>query len=284
MNDDKTSHDSGEMTWVEKIAHAFSGDIKSRKEFLDILEMANRNEVVDDDAMGIIEGALKVSDMQVRDIMIQRAHMQVVKAESSLEEFLPQIGESGHSRYPVIGENPDDVLGILLVKDLLPNILNADHSSFDISRILRPATVVPESKRLNVLLREFRENRNHMAMVIDEYGGVAGLVTIEDVLEEIVGEIEDETDAESDAFIRQTGVATYLIKALTPINEFNDKFGAQFSDDEFDTIGGLVMQQFGYLPSNGEATSIQGFDFQILHCDQRKIHTLSMHSSLLENG
>lgn len=284
MNDDRSGNDLEEMTWVEKIAHAFSGDIKTRKAFLSILEMANRNEVVDDDAMDIIEGALKVSDMQVRDIMIQRAHMQVVKEESTLEEFLPQIQESGHSRYPVIGENPDDVLGILLVKDLLPDILKADHSSFDIKGILRPATVVPESKRLNVLLREFRENRNHMAMVIDEYGGVAGLVTIEDVLEEIVGEIEDETDAASDAFIRQTGDNAFLVKALTPINEFNETFDANFSDDEFDTIGGLVMHEFGYLPSNGETTSIQGFIFEVLYCDQRKIHTLSMHRSPSVDG
>ncbi|MFT5482091.1 MAG: magnesium and cobalt transporter [Halieaceae bacterium] len=279
MNDERTNHDNDDMTWVEKIANAFSGDVKNRKDLLSILAVANRNEVIDEDAMGIIEGALKVSDMQVRDIMIQRVHMQVVKADSTMEEFLPQIVESGHSRYPVIGENPDDILGILLVKDLLPDILKANHSSFDFAGILRPTTVVPESKRLNVLLQEFRENRNHMAIVIDEYGGVAGLVTIEDVLEEIVGEIEDETDAESDSFYRKVGEGEYLVNALTPIDEFNETFNAKFSDDEFDTIGGLVIHSFGYLPSNNESTSIDGFDFEVLKSDQRKIHTLSMRRS-----
>jgi magnesium and cobalt transporter len=219
---------------------------------------------------------MQVSDMQERDIMIPRAQMVVIKAESSLEEILPQIIRSAHSRYPVIGDNPDDVLGILLVKDLLPQILRKETDAFDIRDLLRPTVVVPESKRLNVLLREFRQNRNHMAIVIDEYGGVAGLVTIEDVLEEIVGEIEDETDVEEDQFIRRIGDDEYFIKALTPIEDFNEYFETRFSDEEFDTIGGLVIHAFGHMPARNETTRVGNFEFKIINADQRKIHSLRM--------
>ncbi len=217
--------------------------------------------------------------MQARDIMVPRSHMQVLKADASLEEFLPQIIQSGHSRYPVIGENPDDVVGILLAKDLLPQILEGRQEDFSLESLMGPASVVPESKRLNVLLREFRENRNHMAIVIDEYGGVAGLVTIEDVLEEIVGEIEDETDLETDAFIRELADGGYLVRALTPIDDFNEQFGTDFSDDEFDTIGGLVMQQFGHLPGRSETTTIEGFEFKVLNANQRMIHSLRVRAT-----
>ena len=241
--------------------------------------MAAENEVIDEDAYSIIQGAMQVSDMQARDIMIPRAQMVVIKQESSLEEILPQIISSAHSRYPVIGDSPDDVLGILLAKDLLPQILNRDQSGFNFEALLRPTVVVPESKRLNVLLREFRENRNHMAIVIDEYGGVAGLVTIEDVLEEIVGEIEDETDAETDHYIRQISDEDYFIKALTPIDEFNDHFGSKFSDEEFDTIGGLVIQAFGHMPARNEIATIDNFEFKVINADQRKIHSLRMRPS-----
>jgi magnesium and cobalt transporter len=178
----------------------------------------------------------------------------------------------------VIGESPDDVLGILLAKDLLPQILDDDCSSedFDIGELLRRASVVPESKRLNVLLREFRQNRNHMAIVIDEYGGVAGLVTIEDVLEEIVGEIEDETDAEEDQFIRRISDDDFFVKALTPIEDFNAYFEVQFSDEEFDTIGGVVMHAFGHMPTRNEVTHVEGFEFKVINADQRKIHSLRL--------
>lgn len=274
MSEDRSSSDSGDKSWIEKIATAFSAEPKTRKDLTAVLDIARDNEVIDDDAQNIIEGAMQVADMQVRDIMVPRSQMQVIKAECILDEILPQIIESAHSRYPVIGENPDDVLGILLVKDLLPQILNSEAESFSVASLLRPGTVVPESKRLNVLLREFRQNRNHMAIVIDEYGGVAGLVTIEDVLEEIVGEIEDETDLETDAFIRKLGGSDYLVKALTPIDEFNEEFEADFSDDEFDTIGGLVMQHFGYLPGQNETANLEGFEFKVVNADQRKIHSL----------
>ena len=274
MSDDRSAVDSGDKSWIEKIALAFSSEPKTREDLSEVLAIAMHNEVIDEDARGIIEGAMKVADMQTRDIMVPRPQMEVLRADASLNDILPQIVSSAHSRYPVIGEKPDDVLGVLLVKDLLPQILEPAGAAFNLVSLLRPIYVVPESKRLNVLLREFRENRNHMAIVIDEYGGVAGLVTIEDVLEEIVGEIEDETDLATDAFIKPIGESDYLVKALTPIDDFNEEFGVDFSDEEFDTIGGLVMQQFGYLPSRNESTSIEGIEFKVINADQRKIHSL----------
>jgi magnesium and cobalt transporter len=279
MSDDKSSQDTGDKSWIEKITLAFSTEPRTREALGEILSIARDNEVIDDDAHGIIEGAMKVADMQARDIMVPRPQMDVIRADATLQEILPQITETAHSRYPVIGEKPDDVLGILLAKDLLAQMLEPDLENFSIASLLRPTNAVPESKRLNVLLREFRENRNHMAIVIDEYGGVAGLVTIEDVLEEIVGEIEDETDPETDAFIRQLGESEYLVKALTPIEDFNEAFGADFSADEFDTIGGLVLQQFGYLPGDNEITSLEGFEFKVVDADQRKIHSLHVRAT-----
>ncbi len=255
----------------------FNSEPRTRQDLEDVLKVAAENEVIDQDARSIMEGAMQVSDMQARDIMIPRSQMELIKADTTLAEILPQIIESGHSRYPVIGESPDDILGILLAKDLLPQILVSDSEKFRIETLLRPTMVVPESKRLNVLLREFRENRNHMAIVIDEYGGVAGLVTIEDVLEEIVGEIEDETDEAADRFIHMVDDHEYMVKALTPIDEFNAYFGSSFSDEEFDTIGGLVIQAFGHMPARNEITTIDDFKFEVIKADQRKIYNLRMH-------
>ncbi len=276
MSDDHSANGGSEKSWLDKIGQLFSSEPRSRGDLEDVLAVAAENEVIDQDARSIMEGAMQVSDMQVRDIMIPRAQMEVIKACSSLESILPQIIRSAHSRYPVVGENPDDVLGILLAKDLLPQILNKDGGEFRIEELLRPTVVVPESKRLNVLLREFRENRNHMAIVIDEYGGVAGLVTIEDVLEEIVGEIEDETDVEEDRFIRKISDDDFFIKALTPIDDFNEYFKADFSDDEFDTIGGLVIQALGHMPARNEVAVIEDYEFKVINADQRKIHSLRM--------
>ncbi|MEZ5556562.1 HlyC/CorC family transporter [Haliea sp.] len=276
MSEDRFGSESGDRSWLEKIALLFSSEPHNRRDLEGVLAIAAENEVIDQDARSIMEGAMKVSDMQARDIMIPRAQMVVIKADSTLEEILPQIIRSAHSRYPVVGESPDDIQGILLAKDLLPEILNKDHSEFRMETLLRPTVVVPESKRLNVLLREFRENRNHMAIVIDEYGGVAGLVTIEDVLEEIVGDIEDETDVDEDHFIRTIGDGDYFIKALTPIEEFNEHFRTTFSDEEFDTIGGLVIQAFGHMPARNEVTCIDNFEFKVINADQRKIHSLRM--------
>jgi magnesium and cobalt transporter len=259
-----------------RIAQAFSSEPRSREDLRDIIKLAAENDLIDADALSIIEGALEVGYMQARDIMVPRPQMEFIKAEASLEEILPQITRSGHSRYPVIGDSPDDVLGILLTKDLLPQILADDAEAFDIRSLLRQTVVVPESKRLNVLLREFRENRNHMAIVIDEYGGVAGLVTIEDVLEEIVGEIEDETDETEDQFIRRISNDDFFVRALTPIEDFNEYFDARLSDEEFDTIGGLVMHAFGHVPTRNEITHIDGFEFKVINADQRKIHSLRL--------
>jgi len=274
MNEERSNGESGDKSWIEKIATALSPEPKTREALAEVLDSARDNKIIDDEAQSIIEGAMQVADMQARDIMIPRSQMQVIRADAKLEDILPQIVESSHSRYPVIGENPDDVLGILLVKDLLPQILAPEGSEFNVNRLLRRSMAVPESKRLNVLLREFRQNRNHMAIVIDEYGGVAGLVTIEDVLEEIVGEIEDETDSENDDFIREINATDHLVKALTPIDEFNEEFGTDFSDDEFDTIGGLVMRHFGHLPGRGETATLEGIEFKVINADQRKIHSL----------
>ncbi|MFT6285597.1 MAG: magnesium and cobalt transporter [Alcanivorax sp.] len=274
MSEDRFNSEPEEKSWLEKISHLFSSEPRTRADLEDVLSVAAENEVIDEDARSIIEGAMKVSDMQARDIMIPRSQMVVIKADQTLEEILPQIISSAHSRYPVIDDSLDDILGILLAKDLLPQILNEDQASLKVTELLRQTVVVPESKRLNVLLREFRENRNHMAIVIDEYGGVAGLVTIEDVLEEIVGEIEDETDAQEDLFIRKISEQDYFVKALTPVDDFNDYFGARFSEEEFGTIGGLVLQAFGHLPNRNEVTNIENFEFKVINADQRKIHSL----------
>lgn len=275
MTDDRST-EPDEKSWLEKIAHAFSSEPNSRTDLYEILKVAQQNDVIDNDALQIIDGAMQVSEMQVREIMVPRTQMTVIKADQSLAEILPQIIKTAHSRYPVIGENTDEILGILLAKDLLPQILQNNADEFDITPLLRPATVVPESKRLNVLLREFREKRNHMAIVIDEYGGVGGLVTIEDVLEEIVGEIEDEHDAEQDSYIKKLADNDYIIKALTPIVDFNSEFNTAFSDEEFDTIGGIILKQFGHLPRRSEVTTVNGFEFKVLNADSRQVHLLRM--------
>lgn len=265
---------SGEKTWLEKLLRAFSGEPRSRDELLNIIKDAADNKLVDAEALSIIEGALEVSTQQVREIMIPRSQMVVVSLQDSPEEFLPRAIESGHSRFPVIGESVDDIRGILLAKDLLPLLLKG-MEGFRLEDVIRPANIIPESKRLNILLREFRENRYHMAVVIDEYGGVSGLVTIEDILEEIVGEIEDETDEEeADSFIRKVNDNDYVVKALTPIEDFNDYFTCDFSDEEFDTVGGLIMQSFGHLPSRDEVTRMGQFLFRVLYADNRQIHLL----------
>ena len=272
MNDFQ-SNEGDERSWLERLTHFLSGTPQNRADLKGFLDLAVSNELIDDDAKTIMEGALSVSDMQVRDIMIPRAQMTVIKIDAELNEALPQIIHAAHSRFPVIDENLDNVVGILLAKDLLPLILEREHQ-FNLRDLLRPAVVVPESKRLNVLLREFRQNRNHMAIVIDEYGGVAGLVTIEDVLEEIVGEIEDETDVDEGWDIRRISPADFFVKAQTPIDDFNEHFGVQFSDEEFDTIGGLVVNAFGHVPTRNETTYLDRFEFKVVSADQRRLISL----------
>ena len=272
MNDHQAP-DQDERNWLDRLTHFLNGRPQSKSDLEGVLSLAASNEVIDEDARSIMEGALNVSDMQVRDIMIPRAQMVVIKAESDLGESLPQIIHAAHSRYPVVGDSTDDILGMLLAKDLLPLVLKSD-SGISIKDLMRPVVKVPESKRLNVLLREFRQNRHHMAVVIDEYGGVAGLVTIEDVLEEIVGEIEDETDTEEEQNIRRLSDTDYFVQALTPIEDFNAFFGCALSDDEFDTIGGLIINAFGHLPSRNETTTLGGFKINVVNADRRKLHSV----------
>jgi len=274
MSEDRSSN--GHRSWLEKLTQAFAHEPKSRQELLELLREAHQNKLLDSEALAIVEGAIQVADLQVRDIMVPRSQMISIKASQTPREFLPAIIDAAHSRYPVIGESLDDVIGILLAKDLLPLILQGEQPSFNIKDLLRPATFVPESKRLNVLLREFRANHNHMAVVIDEYGGVAGLVTIEDVLEQIVGDIEDEHDVEEDGYIKPLPSGDFLIKALTPIDSFNETFDSEFSDDEYDTVGGLVMNAFGHLPKRNEVTEIGEFRFRVLNADSRRIHLLRL--------
>ena len=271
MSEDNSSN--GHKSWLEKLAQAFAQEPKTRKELFELLREANRNKLLDNDALAIVEGAIQIADLQVRDIMIPRSQMISIKACQTPEEFLPAIIDAAHSRYPVIGENNDEVLGILLAKDLLPLILKKP-GKFDLRSMLRPCNFVPESKRLNVLLKEFRANHNHMAVVIDEYGGVAGLVTIEDVLEQIVGDIEDEHDVEEDSYIRPLPTGDYIVKALTPVDDFNDFFNSGFSEDEFDTIGGVVMSAFGHLPKRNEIIEIDRMRFRVLNADSRRLHLL----------
>ncbi|BCA26971.1 HlyC/CorC family transporter [Metapseudomonas otitidis] len=274
MSEDRSSN--GHRSWLEKLTQAFAHEPKSRQELLELLREAHQNKLLDSEALSIVEGAIQVADLQVRDIMVPRSQMISIKATQTPREFLPAIIDAAHSRYPVIGEGLDDVMGILLAKDLLPLILQDPERPFNIKELLRPATFVPESKRLNVLLREFRANHNHMAVVIDEYGGVAGLVTIEDVLEQIVGDIEDEHDVEEDSYIKPLPSGDFIVKALTPVDAFNSFFETDFSEDEFDTIGGLVMGAFGHLPKRNETTEIGGFRFRVLNADSRRLHLLRL--------
>ncbi|GAA6167378.1 HlyC/CorC family transporter [Sessilibacter corallicola] len=264
-----------DKSWLDKLMSSFSAEPKSREDLLNIIKEAAANQLLDDEAVGMIEGAIDVQERQVREVMIPRSQMVVIKADEGPSDFLPTIIESAHSRFPVVGDSMDDIKGILLAKDLLPLILNGT-DGFSLDHIIRPASIIPESKRLNVLLREFRENRYHMALVIDEYGAIAGLVTIEDVLEKIVGEIEDETDEDDDGYVRKVSDSEYVIKALMPIEEFNEEFEAGFDESEVDTIGGILIRAFGHLPTRNEVTEIDNHIFRVLYADSRQIHLIRL--------
>jgi magnesium and cobalt transporter len=268
--------DPESRSWLDKLSMALSSEPSSRSELLELLRAAEQRNLLNDEALSIIEGALTVSDMQVREVMIPRAQVVFVRLDQSPEEFLPIVIGSGHSRFPVLGENQDEVVGILLAKDLLPLAQKDRKIKFNLRDNLRPVTAIPESKRLDILLQEFRATRNHLAVVFDEYGGICGLVTIEDVLEQIVGDIEDEYDFEEEGFIHQHTNGAYTVKALTPIDDFNEFFDAGFNDDEFDTVGGVVTNYFGHLPKRGEQVSIDGFRFKVLNADGRRVHLLQM--------
>ncbi len=268
-------------SWLERLSLALMGEPKDRDELVELLRDAQQRELLDPEALKMMEGVMRVSETQVRDVMIPRAQMVVLEHDWSLERLIAEVVESGHSRFPVIDESKDNVIGILIVKDLLIHAFDR-REDFDLRALLRPAKFIPESKRLNILLNEFRANRLHMAIVVDEYGGVAGLITIEDVLEEIVGEIDDEHDAldAENAFIRRQGDA-FIVKALTPVEDFNSYFQAELSDERADTIGGLVMMELGRLPKGGEMADIGRVHFQVLRADNRRIHLLQM---TLRNG
>ncbi len=270
------THLSNEPSWLDRLSQVFSNQPTNRQELIEILREAQRRHLIDADDLVMIEGVLEVGEMQVRDIMVPKAQMIVVEQDAGLDEILPIITESAHSRFPVIGDSRNEVVGILLAKDLLPYFCEDRESEFSVRDVLRPAVFIPESKRLNVLLKDFRASRNHMAIVVDEYGGVDGLVTIEDVLEQIVGDISDEHDVDEHLGIMKHRDDLYTVKALMPIEDFNEYFSAELSDEEFDTVGGLLMHAFGHLPKRGETIDLGRFRFKVLHADSRRLHLLQL--------
>ena len=268
-------------TWRDWLADLLPIELADRRALLTMLQHANRRQLVDDAALNIIHGALAVADMQVREVMIPRSQVVTVRADARVEELLPIVIESKHSRFPVIGDDMDDMKGILHAKDMLALLLVDDWDHFNIKDYIRPTIVVPESKRLDDLLQELRATRKHMVVVIDEYGSAAGVVTIEDVLEQIVGDIEDEHDIDDDDFIKQLDDRSYIVKATTPVDDFNEFFKCRLAGDEFDTIGGVVVKEFGYLPEREETVRVGRFVFRVLNADSRRVRLL--HLSFGEN-
>ncbi len=262
-------------SWLDRIGAALSGEPTTQEDLIELLRDVQTDGVIGADTLRMMEGAIAVSEMTVNDVMVPRAQMVALSVDSPFAEIMDQVIESGHSRFPVHGEDKDEILGVLLAKDVLRRAM-ADEDNAGIRELLRPAVLIPESKKLNVLLREFRQSRNHMAIVIDEYGGVAGLLTIEDVLEQIVGEIDDEHDEAEDGsrLIAAQADGQFVVDALTPISDFNERFGADFDDDEYDTIGGLVTDAIGHLPEAGEELTLGRFVFRVARADARRLHAL----------
>jgi hemolysin (HlyC) family protein len=276
MDKDRPPNGPVKRSWLARMKQACLREPANNEQLVELLRGAHQKNLFDVDLLAMLEGVLQVDDMQVRDVMIPRSQVVVLDRDANPETLLRTVVESGHSRFPVTGEGRDEVVGILLAKDLLFYSFGLGDSRFNVREILRPAIFVPESKRLNVLLKEFRSSRNHMAIVVDEYGGVAGMVTIEDVLEQIVGEIEDEHDVEEEDTIRKHSEFHYTIKALTPVEDFNEYFKSGFLDDEFDTIGGLVVSHIGHLPKRGERVVIGNLLFKVLRADSRRVHMLQL--------
>ena len=269
------SKSSPQKSWIVRITQLLTGEPQDLDDLIEILREARENHLLDADSLSMIEGALQVSQMRVRDIMVPRAQMVVVPHDAELETIFPIVTEFGHSRYPVIEDDRTKVVGILLAKDLLAHALQ--NKTKKVYEIMRPASVVPESKRLNVLLKELRTHGNHMAIVVDEYGQAAGLVTIEDVLEQIVGEIEDEHDDQDDeGYITQRSEHEYMIKALTPIDEFDDYFSTDLATDEYDTVGGFVVHEFEHMPKKGESFILDKFRFEVVRADTRRVHLIKL--------
>ena len=297
MSDDPSTIDPRPRSWIDKIAQVFSDEPTDTSSLLELLRDAEQNRVLGSDALAIIEGALQVSDMRVRDIMIPRAKAVTVPVTLEPRRIIERVAKAPHSRFPIVGESSDaggddgggsgngvdNVIGILLAKDLLPLMLDGTQDEFDVRRIMRPAAFVPESKRLNVMLREFREGRRHMAIVIDEYGGMSGIITIEDVLERIVGDIEDETDVKDKGYITPSG-GDHIVEALTPIGDFNEHFGTRFSDEDCSTVGGLVLQRFGRIPGKGEAIDIGPLSITVLNADSRQVKQVRVTPAALPRG
>ena len=273
--------DNGGSTrgWLDRIYNIFTGEPQNQKQLLDLLKNLQSHQLLGDDELNMIEGVLQVDDMQVRDIMIPRGQMVVLDHEDTVPEIIQKITDSGHSRFPVIDDDKDDVVGILLAKDLLQLSLDQSHE-FEINEYIRPASFIPESKRLNVLLKEFRLNRSHMAMIVDEYGGVSGLITIEDVLEQIVGKIDDEHDEDEEVDIQPHGANRYSVRALTPLPEFNEYFNTTYEREDIETIGGLLLRQFGHLPERGESVAFDNLTFKVLNADSRQVHLYQV----IDNG
>lgn len=272
-----STNGSPKKTWLNKLGQLLQGEPQNRDELVELIQDANERELIDGDTRNMIEGVLEVSEMRVRDIMIPRSQMVTIDISQPFEEVFPLVVESAHSRFPVINDDKDHIEGTLHAKDLLAYSYLKSEEPFNFEKILRPAVIVPESKRVDVLLKEFRSNRYHMAIVVDEYGGVSGLVTIEDILELIVGEIEDEFDEQNDKeLIRKIGKRIFSVQGLTEIDEFNEHFGSEFSDDEFDTVGGLVMHAFGHMPVRDEKIEINGMVFKVMQADRRRIKQLQV--------
>ena len=282
MTDEQSSIDPRPKSWIDKIAQVFSDEPTDTNSLLELLRNAAQDQVLDGQALSMIEGALQVSSRQVKDIMIPRPKVVSVPADTPTEEIVRLVSQSSHSRLPVLGESVDDIKGILLAKDLLQVNLESHNKNFEIRNIIRPVTFVSEDKRLNILLKEFRETRQHMAIVNDEYGSMCGIVTIEDVLEQIVGDIEDETDIDDEDYIREFDKKNHIVKALTPLSEFNEYFRTNFSDEEFSTIGGLVIQEFGRIPERGEITSVGPFQVTVLNADSRQIKLIKVNSGSVD--
>jgi magnesium and cobalt transporter len=262
-------------TWLEKISHLLTGEPQNVDDLLELLREAKTRSLLDTDALSMIEGVLQVSQMRVRDIMIPRVQMIVLPKDATLESILPLVIESGHSRYPVIDGDKSKVIGVLLTKDLLVRVF--ENKNLTVQEIMRSVSIVPESKRLNVLLKESRTNGNHMAVVVDEYGQAAGLVTIEDVLEQIVGDIEDEhDDPEDENYVFQRSEKEYMLKALMPIDEFDEYFGTKLETDEYDTIGGFIVSQLERMPQKGESLTVDNLKFEVIKTDSRRIHLIKL--------
>ena len=274
MSEDKSRTDSS--NWYTRLRSVFKGEPATRIDLLHILQDDRWRKVLDNDEITMLRGVLEVSEAQVREVMVPRSQMVVLERAAPKEQVLKTIIESGHSRFPVIGEDRDEVVGILLAKDVLSNFIATPDESFDFGRFLRQPTFIPESKRLNTLLKEFRVSRNHMAIVVDEYGGTSGLLTIEDVLEEIVGEIDDEHDPLEAEPIQKQSNSLFHVRALTRIDEFNEYFKTSLSDEEYDTVGGMVIHELGRLPRRGESVSFDGFEFMVIQADRRRVHTLEV--------